>query len=110
MTMQSMSRPLAGFADKQPALRGQMGKKSLYFHRPQSRRMSLAVKDDEASNPVAVGLLGADAVVQKSDFLADVGEQDGGGDAIQFSALLGTLNCAFTTDSSPPSAVPKYDK
>ena len=40
--------------------------------------MALAMKNDEASNPVAIRLLGAEAVVLEPDPLPDAVEQENG--------------------------------
>jgi hypothetical protein len=43
--------------------------------------MPLVVKQDEAPNPIHVGLLGANAVILDPDALADAVEQQGRGRA-----------------------------
>lgn len=45
----------------------EMGQKRLHFHGPDLRGAPLPVEEDEAPDPVDVGLLGADAVVQPAD-------------------------------------------
>ena len=47
----------------------------LDLRRPQRRWMTLAMEEDEASNPVAISLLGPDAVMLETDALADAIEQ-----------------------------------
>ena len=49
--------------------------KGFDFERPQFGGVTLAVKPDEAFNPVEIGLLGTNAVVLDSDFVADAVEQ-----------------------------------
>ena len=59
------------------ALHGQMGQKRLHLGRTHLCRMPLPVEQDEPSDPIDVGQLGADAVVQPPDDAADLIEQPG---------------------------------
>ena len=49
----------------------EMRQEGLDLGRAERRRMTLAVEQHVASNPVGVGLLGADAVVLEPDLRAD---------------------------------------
>lgn len=59
------------------ALGGQGGKKRLDLRRAHVDRVALAVEQDEALDPVAIGLLGAQAVVTGADGRAHLVEQPG---------------------------------
>ncbi len=54
-----------------------MREKSLHLRRAHLRGMTLGVKQDKAANPIRIGLLGADAVVLKTDCIPHLVEQAG---------------------------------
>ena len=59
----------------------EVGQECFYVEWPEIGRVTLAVKPDEASNPIEIRLLCADAVVLEADLVADTVEQpraDGG--------------------------------
>ncbi len=60
-----------------PADCGEMCEKSLHLRRAHLRGMTFGVKQDKAANPIQIGLLGADAVVLKTDFVPHLVEQAG---------------------------------
>jgi hypothetical protein len=59
------------------ALDRQIGEERLYLGRSQLCRMALAMKQDEAFNPVRVSLLGANALVLNAELYANLIEQFG---------------------------------
>jgi hypothetical protein len=56
-------------------LDGQMGQEGLHLASAHLPGMSLAVEEDEATNPIDIGLLGADGVVQQPELLPDLVEE-----------------------------------
>ena len=63
------------------AHRRQVRQERLHLPRAHPGRVPLAVKKDEAFNPVQIGLLGAQTVVLDPDLLAHALEQGNGGEA-----------------------------
>ena len=57
-----------------PTLHCQRGEESLHLVGSQPDWMALAMENDEASNPIAIRLLGTDAVVLDPNFAADLVE------------------------------------
>jgi hypothetical protein len=49
------------------SIHGQMGEKGFDFRRAHLARMTLAVEENETSDPIDVGFFGADGVVLESD-------------------------------------------
>ncbi len=62
------------------AFDGEMRQEGLDLGRAERRRMTLAVEQHVASNPVRVRLLGTDAVVLEPDLGANSGEKGGADD------------------------------
>jgi hypothetical protein len=54
---------------------GEVGEKRLDLRRSQSCRVTLAVKPDEAFNPIGIRLLGSDALVLETDLVPNTIEQ-----------------------------------
>lgn len=65
------------------ALDRQVGQERFDVRRPKRLGLALAVKEDGASNPIHMGLLGPDAVVSEPNLVADAIEELGRlGDAV----------------------------
>ena len=88
------------------ALHGQMGQKRLHLGRPHLRRMPLPVEQDEPSDPIDVGLLGADAVVQPPDDAADLIEQPGLAPSRGRDSSCLSMPCFLTVGRAPPCTIP----
>lgn len=56
----------------------EVGQKRLDLRRPQLDRVALAVKPDEAFNPIDIRLLGANAVMLEADLVPETIEQSAG--------------------------------
>lgn len=81
------------------AVHCELRQKGLHFLRGELRWMALAVKPDEASNPIDIRLLGAEAVMPDTDDVSDAIEQTRWGRGVHQVVYLGPTIGLLTVES-----------